>query len=407
MCRLFIVDDDVLTCDLLATITESLFTEIITYQSGRDFIEQPLLASDIIILDLMMPEFDGVEVIRHISQAKYTGKLVLISGYDRSVLHSAECLAQDYGLEVIGSFTKPIANTQLIELLSQHSIAQNKQPVSTDESKLKGSLVAPNPKKLKLDSSDIKNGIFLHQFVMYYQPQISLKTQQLIGVEALVRWQHPSLGLLSPYKFISLAERFGLINQLTEEILQIVISQAAQWKSQGRDIKISVNLSAHNINSLLLPEQLTALVQANNIDTSMIVLEVTETALMENLTTALDILTRLRLKGFQLSIDDFGTGFSSLSQLHKIPFTELKIDQSFIMNMQTDLDCLAIVETCIMLGHKLEMDVVAEGVENKAILDLLNTLGCDVVQGYYYAKPMPAEELSVWQKNLFNHTAKK
>ena len=401
MGKLFIVDDDAQTCNLLRTIASEVFTCVDTYQDGRVFLQQTLNEQDVILLDLMMPDMDGVEVIRHLAKNQVKATLILISGYDRGVLHSAEALAQDHGLRVAGNFTKPISINELKKLLVSLYASINMQDITTENIIQTQSLntvftFIPN-------EDDLRNAIAQKQLVLYYQPQVNLAKQTLVGVEALVRWLHPTYGLIYPDKFITLAEKSGLIEQLTEEVINLAVAQSQQWQEQAINIKISINLSAQNITSLLLPEQLGKLVQQFKLDPSMFVFEVTESALMGNIITSLDILTRLRLKGFQLSIDDFGTGFSSLSQLHKIPFTELKIDQSFVFNVMNDSESRAIVETCVMLGHKLNMEVVAEGIENKATFDCLLEMGCDIAQGYYIAKPMPADELKTWYYN-FNRT---
>jgi len=410
MSRLFIIDDDVATCNLLKIIARPIFSTVITFDSGRDFLQENIQETDIAILDLMMPNFDGIEVIRHLAQQQLFPKLILISGYDKGVLFSAERLALDYGLEVLSNFTKPISMGELTTVL-ENTLAKQKHQSALTDGKKSTTVIADSPllaptttEKFDPSVDDIITGIQDHQFVLHFQPQISIKTGELIGVEALVRWQHPIHGLIFPDVFISLAEQSGAIEQLTKEILYLAVQQCSQWKSQGLAIKISVNLSAQNINSLQLPEQLRYLVRSNNLDPSMIMLEVTESALMGNLTTSLDILTRLRLKGFQLSIDDFGTGFSSLSQLHKIPFTELKIDQSFVAKIVEDPESLAIVETCVMLGHKLNMTVVAEGIESQKVLTKLTEINCDVAQGYHFAKPMPAQDLMTWYTNNLTAT---
>jgi len=230
----------------------------------------------------------------------------------------------------------------------------------------------------------------------HFQPQINIQTEQIVGVEALVRWQHPQYGLIYPDKFISVVEKQGMMDQLTTQVINLAIKQISNLLEHRRNIPVSVNVSAENINSLSLPEYLSQLLHDNQLDPTMLVLEITETALMGELVTSLDILTRLRMKGFDLSIDDFGTGYSSLSHLHRIPFTELKIDQSFVKNLDSDDTSLAIIKTCILLGHELNMSVIAEGVESKEILQELQALGCDNAQGYYIARPMPGEQLMHW-----------
>ena len=181
---------------------------------------------------------------------------------------------------------------------------------------------------------------------------------------------------------------------LTSWVIEEAVKQEQIWKSLSHTIPISVNISASNITSLSLPEQVGELLESKQLDSAMLTLEITETVLMGELVTSLDILTRLRLKGIGLSIDDFGTGYSSLSQLHKVPFSELKIDQSFVSAMIEDEQARAIVKTCIMLGHELKMKVVAEGVESEAQLKLLRHMGCDISQGFFCSKPVSADKLT-------------
>ncbi|WP_198555652.1 GGDEF/EAL domain-containing response regulator [Colwellia sp. 75C3] len=400
--RVFIVDDDRLTCNLLKTIVEPIFKQVEIFQHPLEFLTLALNSEDIILLDLMMPEMDGIEVIRHLAQQNCPASLMLISGYDSGVLHSAETLALSCGLNVTKTFTKPINTNVLTDLLTTLSDEQTKREFSgthNDEFKQDTFEFIPTEK-------DLRDAIDNKQLVLYYQPQINMETQCIHGAEALIRWLHPEFGIVPPDKFIALAERTGLIEQVTEVVIQSAISQSVQWQNVDKAIRLSINISAQNINSLKLPEQLKMLVKQYELDPSLIVLELTESTLMDSEVTSLDILTRLRLKGFQLSIDDFGTGYSSLSQLHKIPFTELKIDQSFVANMKKEHESKAIVETCIMLAHKLNMEVVAEGVEDKQTWDLLLAEGCDIAQGYYIAKPMPVNEFDKWQceRELLMHS---
>lgn len=391
MSRLYIVDDEILICNLLKTLTANLYDDICTFQQPSLFLKETINDGAVVILDLMMPEIDGIEVIRHLAKSHSKITLILISGYNKSVLHSAEALAKSYGMKVAGNFTKPINTSKLLPLLE--SINQPHQKMYHPKA------ITSADRSYLPTEADLLKAINEDQLELYYQPQILMATKVLYGVEALVRWRHPEHGLIYPDNFIPLSERTGLIELLTEKVLNIACLQSFKWQEAGYKIKISVNVSAQNITSLTLPEQLHALIDKYQIDPSMLVLEVTESALMGNISTSLDILTRLRMKGFPLSIDDFGTGFSSLSQLHKIPFTELKIDQSFIFNLIDDSDSSAIVETCVMLGHKLDMEVVAEGVESEAIWDALLAMNCNIAQGYFIAKPIPSGEFIHWLEN--------
>ncbi len=381
---LTIVDDDVDIANLFREVAENLGFHVNVYLDGREFLSNLQVPADIIMLDLMMPGMDGVEVIRKLAEKRIESPLILVSGYDKGVLHSAHELAQESRLNVVASLTKPIHVAQLNELLKE---LKNLKPAEVKQF----SSVTEH-----IDVQSLRQAIREQQLVLFYQPQISLADESLVGLEALVRWQHPELGLVYPNSFIKLAEDNGLIGELTAAVIKQAITQGRSWQEQGIHAKVSVNVSAENIASLVLPEQLMNMVNHSHLDPSMLVLEVTESALMGELVTSLDILTRLRLKGFELSIDDFGTGYSSLSQLHRVPFNELKIDQSFVMQMDNDKEARAIVETCVMLGHKLRMKVVAEGVESESVLNKLKSMRCDVAQGYHIARPMPVDQVLQW-----------
>ena len=381
-----IIEDEQHTANLLGDIVKLMGYKANIYTQAQDFFatNKQFQENSIIILDLNMPEMDGIEVIRRLAKVANAPALILVSGYDQGVLHSAEQLAQAHALSVIASLTKPL-EVKILQSVIQKYI-QNKPSENT---------------KVPLDElcltvSELKTAILKNQLVVHYQPQINLKKGTLSGVEALVRWQHPEHGIIYPNLFIPLAENSGLINGISEEVIKQAVAQAMSWKEAGLVTQISVNLSANDIKSLTLPEQLGYLFNSIQLDPSMVTLEVTESSLMEELATSLDILTRLRMKGIELSIDDFGTGYSSLSQLYRVPFTELKIDLSFVTKMSHDDEARGIVKTCIMLGHELKMRVVAEGVEDKQTLNLLKQLECDIAQGFYIAKPMSGDALLTW-----------
>jgi EAL domain-containing protein (putative c-di-GMP-specific phosphodiesterase class I) len=235
---------------------------------------------------------------------------------------------------------------------------------------------------------------------MYYQPQLQISSGRLFGVEALVRWQHPDRGLIYPDEFIPLAEEFGFLATMTEEILRLVALQVARWRNEDMEPRVSINIPACLMSDLDFPEYVSQYLSEYALNEDLVTFELTETTLISGGVSSLDILTRIRLKGIHLSIDDFGTGFSSLSQLYRMPFNELKIDLSFVRRMDQDADCYAIVENCVQLGHQLNMQVVAEGVENIAILKMLEELGCDVAQGYYFSKPLSGKDLVTWNHQI-------
>lgn len=392
--RITFLDDDTELLALYEDISSLLGVQAETYSEPERFLENidNSLNFGLLVLDLSMPMMDGIQVMRELVVRNIRPSLILVSGYDKGVLHSAEQLGKAHGLEILATLSKPIDLEKFETLINQYLLK-----ASSVLAQEKTTFVADVP----VSREELAKAIQQRELFLNYQPKVNLSDGKIVGVEALVRWSHPERGMIYPNSFIGLAESQGLIGDLTYQVIQMAVEQSHQWRQQGFDVPISVNVSADNITSLSLPEQLTDLLSRNMLDSSGLILEVTESVLMGELVTSLDVLTRLRMKGVGLSIDDFGTGFSSLSQLHKIAFTELKIDSSFVMSMLKDTESKAIVKTCIMLGHELNMKVVAEGVETEEHWELLQNLGCDIAQGYYIDRPILAEEVfQIYQQKV-------
>jgi EAL domain-containing protein (putative c-di-GMP-specific phosphodiesterase class I) len=252
---------------------------------------------------------------------------------------------------------------------------------------------------LSYPPADIARAISNREFIHHYQPKVSVATGQLVGVETLVRWQHPTVGLVFPDRFIGVAEEYGHIDGLTQLVIDNAIAQARSWMDQGLKLHISINISMDNLATLTFPDLLSRQVERAGVTAADIVLEVTESRLMSKLVTVLDVLTRLRLKRSRLSIDDFGTGHSSLAQLRDIPFDELKVDRGFVHGAAKNDKKRAICEASLSLARQLGIVVVAEGVEDLEDWNLLRSAGCDFAQGYFIAKPMPGEDLPAWLEN--------
>lgn len=246
--------------------------------------------------------------------------------------------------------------------------------------------------------NDLKHAISDGSLVMFYQPKLELKKQKVTQVEALIRWIHPELGFIPPDQFIGLAEQSGLMPPLTRWVLEDVLEQAARWQSQGIDLKVAVNLSAHDLANDDLPDFVSATLESNGLDASVLILEVTESAMIENPDQALRVLNKLRELGIVFAIDDYGTGYSSLSQLKDLPVDELKIDMAFVLKLDENTFDQAIVHSTIKMGHKLGLTIVAEGVENRESWRLLEEWGCDKLQGYYISRPQNAEDFTKWFK---------
>lgn len=243
---------------------------------------------------------------------------------------------------------------------------------------------------------ELRRAVDENELVLYYQPKIELATNWAIGVEALVRWQHPGRGFVPPMEFIPFAERTGYIKVLTQWVIEAAIRQCGRWVEQGIFLQMSLNISARDLLNSELPNLVHDVMQTHRVPPELVCLEITESGFMDDPARALQTLTRLNALGMKLSVDDYGTGYSSLAYLKKLPVDEVKIDQTFVRNMVVDSDDLVIVRSTIELGHNLGLKVVAEGVEDRATLEKLKQLGCDLAQGYYISRPLPPEQLEVW-----------
>lgn len=380
--RILVLDDEPFMLKLLAHMLAKFgYDQVTTCTSGRVALEQvahPCSAPQLILLDLNMPEMDGVEFVRELVQHNYAGSLILVSGEDERVLQTAEKLVRAHKISVLGHLHKPVAPAQLISLLTTW------QPPAQE---------GLHPANKGYDAEELRAAMRNGELVNYYQPKVALATGQVVGVETLVRWCHPQDGIVLPDQFIALAEEHGLINDLTHQVLTAAMAQANVWRLAGLQLRVAINISMDNLSSVAFADFVAAATVAAGVAPQDIVLEVTESRLMLDQRVPLEILTRLRLKRFHLSIDDFGTGHSSLTQLRDIPFDELKIDQSFVHGAWHDRTLRVMYDASLGLGKQLGMEVVAEGVEDQADWDLVRNSRCDLAQGYFIAPPMPGGDL--------------
>ena len=252
-----------------------------------------------------------------------------------------------------------------------------------------------SPRRLAL-LGELRRAIDQHQLLLHYQPKVDTHSGQVLGVEALVRWQHPTHGLIPPGEFIPLAERTGLIEPLTHYVLDAALGQCHQWRQAGHELSVAVNVSARRLLDLDFPDQVAATLTRWRVPARLLVVEITESTIMADPTHALEILGRLSAMGVQLSIDDFGTGYSSMAYLKNLPVHELKIDRSFVAQMTSDSRDAVIVRSTVDLGRNLGLRVVAEGVEDQATWQALAALGCDAIQGYHISRPVPPDHLINW-----------
>lgn len=383
--HILVLDDEPFMLMLLARQLANLgFTDVATCDNGQtalDRVDDALHVPQLILCDLNMPGMDGVEFVRKLVEHGYAGALILVSGEDERTLQSARKLVQAHHIEVLGSLHKPVspqALSQMIEGWVPHPRTVRRAP------------------RKRYGAERLAQAIQQGELINYYQPKVSVATGEVIGVETLVRWRHPQDGMVFPDQFIGLAEAHGLIDALTAVVLAQALRDTAEWEREGLKLKVAVNVSMDNLTALEFPERVTAAAVAAGVASQSIVLEVTESQLMKDLRAPLEILTRLRMRRFRLSIDDFGTGHSSLAQLRDVPFDQLKIDQSFVHGASGNETMRAIFFASLGLAKELGMEVVAEGVEDQADWDFLRKTGCDLAQGYFIARPMPAEEVHLW-----------
>lgn len=346
-------------------------------------IHDPMRSVDIIISDLDMPGMDGMEFIRHLGEAGRRMSIILASAVERKLLASVATMTEAYGIELLGVVEKPITPGKLEPLILRHKPT----PAKPARPRATGPIFT---------LAEIAAGLKNSEFEPFYQPKTELASGQVKGAEALARWRHPQHGIVAPYAFIKPLEDNGLIDVLTWMMLKKSAAFCRTWRATGADVTVSVNLSLKSLGDPQLADRVTQLVRSQNLEPRHMVLEVTESSATTEVGKALENLARLRMKGFGLSIDDYGTGYSSMQQLTRIAFTELKIDQSFVANAAKQESARVILESSLDMAKKLKITAVAEGVETQADWNLLHELGCGLAQGYFIAKPMEGGAYLDW-----------
>jgi len=372
--RLLIIDDEPEICDLFSAVAERLGFDVCTTGDANEFIRlNREFDPTVIILDLQMPQADGVELLRRLADDKCSAGILVVSGADNRVLGSAEQLGANRGLEMLGAMQKPV---QLQDL----------------RSKLRGTMTAQRG----FTKVDLKKAIDNGQLLVLFLPKVAVNENgewSMEGSEALVRWDHPELGILMPDEFIPMAEETGLIKPLTAVVLNETVTQLRRWHDLGLDINVAVNVGAQLLDDLEFPDRVSEVLAQHDVESSKLILEITESVAMGDRQTSMDVLTRLRLKGVELAIDDFGTGYSSLKQLFYMPFSELKIDASFVLEVARSQEARTMVDTMVQLAHNLGMSACCEGVETQEIWDFVASVNCDKVQGYLISRPVDSDSL--------------
>jgi EAL domain-containing protein (putative c-di-GMP-specific phosphodiesterase class I)/CheY-like chemotaxis protein len=364
-------DDDPQILEIVSRIAEQA-----GYQPVFDTQPDRLLAAlaehqpRLIVLDLQMPRMDGIQVLRALADLDLNAGIVLLTGMDERTMAAAEGYAQARGLNMVATLQKPFVPEDLLQILREagDSLAE-------------------------LTPENLRDAIINEELVVYYQPTIRRFADgswDIAAMEALLRWNHPTKGLLSPDCFIELGETHGLGRAMTDFVIQRGIEQLKGWKLLRMNLGLRINISAGLIADLDFPDRLEATLAAHDIDPSLLTLELTETAMLGQNADMFDIMTRLRVKNVNLAIDDFGIGYSSLTQLFAMPFNEMKIDKSLMMRTPQSKEASIMVAALVDLAHKLNLTVCAEGVETEEALRYLASIGCDSAQGFFISQPIPA-----------------
>jgi len=346
--------------------------------SALAVLEQQPQPPDVVLVDLDMPGMDGIEFIGHVAQRRLARAVALVSALDPALLNTVQTMARAYGLFVLGSVEKPLTSDKLEAVLAKYE--ERQAEVGEDE-------------VVEISADEIRVALADGEVQPWFQPQVEFGNGKAIGVEALARWCRRDGRVVMPRHFVPVVERSGLAEALTETMLVEACRWKRRWDQSGLRLRLSVNVSPATLHYPAAADHYQRLVQELGVDPAEVVLEITESLVMADAARGLGVLARLRLKGFGLSIDDFGTGYSSLAQLSQVPFTELKIDQGFVVGVHAQPRKRAVVEASLDLARKLGLETVAEGVETTEDWQVLAALGCDAAQGYLISPAVPGEEL--------------
>lgn len=379
--NLLIVDDNIDICNLLIDLGQDSGFLTTACQTSQQFMNAYRgLNPEIVIIDLnLIGSDDGIGLLRFLGELKSTAKVILLSGMDEKIIGTAIHLGRSYGLTMLAGYQKPVDVKILIELL------RDAKGASTGT---------------ELSVSRLQEALRAKEFVLYYQPIVDLHSETIHSVEALVRLQLKGQELMFPDSFIPFCEQSGFIVELTHWVIEESFRQLQALNQLGIDIGMAINCSAKYLTDLDVPERILKMCNAYQLNPSKITLEITETVLMNKTQMIMDILARLRIKGFSLSIDDFGTGFSSLIELYRMPFNELKIDKSFVSELTHDKDAHTITKVILTLAKELNLKTtVAEGIETRETLEALKAIGGHLGQGFYFSKALPAHALIEWIRN--------
>lgn len=376
---LLVVDDDPEIAEVICALGTRAGFRTLTSSTPEKLPELLRSQPDVICLDLQMPGRDGVASLRYLADEKCQARVLLVTGMDERTIAAAEQYGLRRGLQMLGTIQKPFDPDQLLERLSTAQAALR-----------------------PLTPADLAEAVERDELQVYYQPTVRRFADgswDVAGVEALLRWHHPIRGLLGPGSFLAMGEQHGFSRVITDFVIQRGIEQLKGWRAGRLDIGLRINITASLIADIDFPDRLEAVLSEYSVDSDALTLEVTETGMLDQTPETYDILTRLRIKNVNLAIDDFGIGYSSLTQLFRMPFNEMKIDKSLVTKIAESREAHIMVDALVSLAHKLGLTVCAEGVESRETLELLDELHCDGAQGYFISVPVEAPDVPALVRN--------
>ena len=380
--RLLVVDDEHVHCLVVSRTAAALGFAADSAATVSEATERIAAHEyDVIVLDLSLGEQDGVLLLHAIADSAADTVVVFVSGLDNRVRAASIRIATALGIRVAGALAKPVVPAALRALLDHPPPQLAKQH-------------QPNP--IRPTAEDLTAALDRKEIVALFQPKVSLIDGQTVGVEALARWRHPPHGAVPPDIFIPLAEECGLIVPLTRAILRQALVACRRWRRKHPTCSVAVNISPLVLPNPGLPEEIEQELLQSGLAPSALIAEITETTVIANPLLATEVLTRLRIKGIGVSMDNFGTGHASLLTLLRLPFTELKIDRSFITSCETDPEAWKIIRATISLARELGLSVVAEGIETEAVEAKLRSAGCQIGQGWRFGRAMSEHALHAW-----------
>ncbi|RLU03352.1 MAG: EAL domain-containing protein [Ketobacter sp.] len=384
--KVFVVDDSQVQCQHAADLCSNVFdnVHISMAYNGRQALDQlQHTPADLVLIDLEMPVMDGIELISELSQRQLASAVIIMSAKDAKLISSVGVMAEAGGLHVLGCYQKPITKEVLQEAANKFAAGNKADAKAEDEER-------------KITGQDITAAVASQHFSLHYQPKLTTRGIILKGVEALARWNHPELGFISPVRFIDAAEQFNQITPLTMHLFHLALEQKAFWKKHGLRFSLAFNLSP----MVLLEDDLISWIEEalnqHGIAPDEIIFEVTENVMLGDVAKCLQTLTRLRLKGFGIALDDYGTGFANAEQLMRLPATELKIDRSLVHEVSRKPQLEKIVSSTVKLAKDLNLAIVAEGVEQLEDFITLTKFEVTQVQGYYFSRPLAADTFTNW-----------